>query len=155
MLTRLATMVLVTTRISARLQFPVGLQRHPGFWLAGVDAVLVHLPAAVGEKPIGMRSARCAVGFRQRITLPQFPHVGSGGVSNGPGEGLALGCARVVQQAGSDLSTTLPRALRDHADVPRPDCVVGRLNIGGSSVRLPRRCLSPLGELPDWLAWVP
>src|SRR5262249_31942126 len=113
MLARLATMVLITTRISARLQFPVGLQRHLGFWPAGVDAVLVDMPAAAGEKLIGMRSARCAVGFRQWITRPQFPHVGSGGVGDGPGEGLALGCARVVQQSGSDLSTTLPQALRD------------------------------------------
>src|SRR6266487_3565272 len=140
--------VFVLRRISARLQFLLGPRRRLGFWLgtARVDAVLVRVPATAGEERIRVGGTRGAVGFRQRITLPQFPHIGCSSVRECPGVCLPLQGARVGQQARSNLVAVVLGTLRRRANAGRPhDRVGGRLGTGVARISGPRLWFRPLG----------
>jgi hypothetical protein len=55
-----------------------------------------------------VRGTRPAVGFGQRITLPQFPHVGRGGVRKYPSVSLTLRTPCLVQQTSDNLVLAVP-----------------------------------------------
>src|SRR5215469_9810636 len=99
---------------SPGLRFALWRRLRLGRGAAGVDAVLVDVPAAAGQERVGVWRTGGAVRFWRRVTLPQLAHMGRGGVGERPGVGQAQRGARVAQQLGNGAIWADPGAVRSH-----------------------------------------